>query len=185
VTAFRFSSGAPALLSGAVPDGLRIEDEPVTVRSNGQVQISRYSPRAVRYQIARFCAWEGEKEGLYRYRLTPASLARARQQGLNVTHLFNLLSRHTPAVPPSLGNALRRWEQRGTEARLEQALVLRLSSPDLLQKLRNSRAARFLGDPLGPAAVIVKPGAGQKVLDMLAEMGILGEGESHLTGLEM
>ena len=71
--------------------------------------------------------------------------------------------------------ALTRWERRGTEARLQSALVLRLSSPDLLQELRDSRAARFLGDPLGPTTVIVKPGAGEKVLAFLAEMGYLGE----------
>jgi hypothetical protein len=175
VTAFRFSDWASALLQGAPPEGMHAEDEAISAASNGLVRISRYAPRAVRYQVARFCAWEGEKEGVYRYRLAPASLAKARQQGLTMNHLFALLGKHAPSMPPSLSSALRRWEQNGTEARLEQVLVLRLSSPDLLQKLRNSRAARFLGDPLGPAVVVVKPGAGQKVLDILAEMGYLGE----------
>ena len=72
-------------------------------------------------------------------------------------------------------NALSRWEQRGTEARLQSVLILRLGSPELLQTLRGSRAARFLGDPLGPTTVIVKPGAGEKVLEILTEMGYLGE----------
>ena len=54
-------------------------------------------------------------------------------------------------------------------------LILRLGSPELLQLLRGSRAARFVGDPLGPTTVIVKPGAGQKVMEILAEMGYLGE----------
>jgi hypothetical protein len=44
-----------------------------------------------------------------------------------------------------------------------------------LQRLRESKAARFLGDPLGPTAVIVRPGAQGKVLAALAEMGYLGE----------
>ena len=47
----------------------------------------------------------------------------------------------------------------------------------MLQRLRSSRAARFLGDPLGPTTVIVKPGAASKVLSILAEMGYLGEAE--------
>jgi hypothetical protein len=50
-----------------------------------------------------------------------------------------------------------------------------LGSPDLLQSVRASRAARFLGDPLGPTTVIIKPGTGEKVLEILAEMGYLGE----------
>jgi len=58
---------------------------------------------------------------------------------------------------------------------MEHALILRLRSPELLQTLRNSRAARYLGDPLGPTTVIVKPGAGEKVIAALAEMGYMGE----------
>ena len=72
-----------------------------------------------------------------------------------------------------------RWEERGRgDAILENLLVLRLSSPEVLEALRKSRAARFLGDPLGPTAVIVNPGAAEKVLTILAELGYLGE--AHL-----
>ena len=59
--------------------------------------------------------------------------------------------------------------------RLQSTLVLRLGSPELLKALRSSRAARYLGDPLGPTTVIVKPGAGEKVMEALTEMGHLGE----------
>jgi hypothetical protein len=98
-----------------------------------------------------------------------------------VAHLLALLRRHADAVPPTLVKALERWEQHGTEATVEQATVLRLSSPELLQTLRASRAARFLGDPLGPTVVIVRPGAAEKVLAVLAEMGYLGEGKVEIT----
>jgi hypothetical protein len=139
--------------------------------------VPRLAPRAVRYQIARFGDWEGETEDVYRYRLTPASLERARQQGLKLSHLLALLRRHTSSVPPSLVKALERWDEHGSQARLEKAVVLRLNNPDLLQVLRSSRAARFLGDPLGPTTIIVKPGATQKVMEVLAELGYLVEGE--------
>jgi hypothetical protein len=56
-------------------------------------------------------------------------------------------------------------------------MVLRLKSTELLNELRASRAARFLGDPLGPTTVTVKPGAWKKVISFLAEMGYLGEAE--------
>ena len=71
--------------------------------------------------------------------------------------------------------ALERWDEHGSQARLEEVLVMRLGSPEILKKLRATRAARFLGDPLGPNAVIVKPGAREKVMAALAEMGYLGE----------
>ena len=133
------------------------------------------APRAARYQIARFCQWDQPSSHEYRYRLTPGSLEQALDQGLQIKHLQTLLARHTPNVPPNMVAALTRWDQRGTEARLQSTLILRLSSPELLQKLRDSRAARFLGDPLGPTTVTVKPGAGKNVMEILAEMGYLGE----------
>jgi hypothetical protein len=71
--------------------------------------------------------------------------------------------------------ALERWDQLGVEAKVEQALILRVSSPDVLHALRQSRAARFLGDPLGPTTIILRPNAGEKVLSILAELGYLGE----------
>ncbi len=173
--AFRTSRWAHALLHGAAPAGLDTESEAVQISSEGRLFVPRLAPRLVRYQIARFTEWEGESGGVYRYRVTPGALERARQQGLRASHLLALLRRQAPSVSPSLSRALERWEERGIEARLEHLLVLRLSSPELLQALRSSRAARFLGEPLGPTTVVVKPGAAEKVLAVLAELGYLGE----------
>jgi len=102
-------------------------------------------------------------------------LDKAIDQGLKIQHLQTLLARHTKTVPPNIVNALNRWEQRGTEARFQSVLILRLSSPELLGTLQKSRAARYLGDQLGPTTVIIKPGAAEKVLEALTEMGHLGE----------
>ncbi len=175
VGAFRYSGWAANLLKGAPPEGLPEEAARVHLRSDGRVSVPLLAPRAIRYQLARFCQWEDDSPHEYRYRLTPASLNCAREQGLRVGHLLSLLSHHADAIPPHLLTALTRWDEHGTEVRLKEALVLRLGSPQILQALRSSRAARFLGDPLGPATVIVKPGAGEKVLAILTEMGYLGE----------
>lgn len=177
--AFRLSGWARDLLkAGGAPRGLPAERESLHAGSNGRLRLPRLAPRAARYQIARFCHWSGRHDGseeAYRYRVSPSSLERARQAGLRAGHLLALLRRHAPTVPPALARALERWEERGAEARLERVTVLRLSSPDLLNTLRSSRVARFLGDPLGPTAVIVKPGAWEKVLAYLAELGYLAE----------
>jgi hypothetical protein len=177
VTAFRFSTWALDLLAGKAPTGLPVEDQPVQARPDGRIFVPRLAPRAARYQLARFCAWEKQSADGYRYRLTPASLERARQQGLTLPHLLGLLRRYAQPLSPGLVKILERWEQKGTEARFQRLVVLRLSSPELLTQLRTSRAARFLGDPLGPTAVIVKPAAVDKVMAVLAEMGYLGEAE--------
>jgi hypothetical protein len=173
--AFHYSVWAVDLLAGRAPAGLEGEEAALVARSDARLSVPRLAPRALRYQVARFCTWDGEKDEHYLYRLTAGSLERARQAGLRPSHLLALLRRHAPSVPPSLARAIERWEERGTEARLEQVTVLRLRSPELLAALRGSRAARFLSEPLGPTTVIVKPGAWEKVLAILAEMGYLGE----------
>jgi hypothetical protein len=174
-TAFRLSKWSQGLLAGEAPSGLSIEDETLAAGSDGRIRIPRYASRAARYQLARFCSWEEETREFYHFRITPSSLARARMQGLKVQQLTTLLHRYVPALPPGLIKALERWDQRGVEARFEKLVVLRLSSPEILQSLRSTKAARFLGEPLGPTAVIVRTGAIERVLGTLAEMGYLGE----------
>ena len=154
------------------------EDQKVHISSQGVISIPRLAPRVVRYQISRFCDWEGPKEDVYRYRLSTSSLAKAKEQGLKVEHLLTLLSRHTDAgVPPTLVKALKRWEVNGTEARLQTQVILKVSRPEVLEEMRKSKAAKFLGEALGPTTVIVKGGAVQKVMEALMELGIVGESQ--------
>ncbi|MBE9473316.1 MAG: helicase-associated domain-containing protein [Chloroflexi bacterium] len=175
LTAFRLFRWSDALLQGVAPQDLPLEDQKILVRSDARLMLSTRVPRSVRYQIARFSEWDELERETYHYRITPPSLRRASKSGLLTSHLLSLLHSNADLVPPNLVTALERWDEHGRQARMEQVFVLRLSSPEILQELRASRAARFLGDPLGPTAVIVKPGAREKVLAALAEMGYLGE----------
>ena len=54
-------------------------------------------------------------------------------------------------------------------------IVLRVASVEVLQALQKSRASRFLGEPLGLTTISIKPGAVEKVMAALAELGYLGE----------
>ncbi len=183
VTAFRFSAWAVELLAGKEPGGFQEEDHPVQAHPDGRISVHYLAPRAARYQLARFCKWEKQEGGVYHYRLTPSSLERAQAQGLTIPHLLSLLHRCAQPLSPGLIKTLERWDQTGTEAHFQKLVVLRVSSPELLTHLRTSRAARFLGDPLGPTAVIVKPAAVEKVMSILAEMGYLGEAELGESGM--
>jgi len=175
--AFRFSPWAADLLSLNSPQGLGDENEPIHAGRDGRLHIPARAPRAVRYQAARFAAWERYAQDSYHYRLTPASLEAARGAGLRVQHLAALLRHHTQAAPPGLLQALERWEASGSAARLERALILRVKDPELLQTLRGSPLARYFGEVLGPTSVIVRPGGVDKLVDGLAEMGYLTEVE--------
>lgn len=173
-TAFRITNHE---LRSAAPETAKI-----TISSNGLITIPRLAARSVRYQAARFCEWgSSPSPEEYRYRVTPASLKRAAGQGLKVSHLLSLLAKQTGGrVPPAMVKALQRWEANGTEARIETLTVLKVSKPEVLAELRASRAARFLGEIIGPTTVAIQPGAESKVMAALAELGLLAEIESSL-----
>lgn len=166
-SAFRLLEKAPT----------REEDGKISVGSNGRISAPRLTPRSVRYQVARFCEWEESKPvGDYRYRVTPVSLKAAHEQGLKAGQLLGLLAKNTAGpIPPAFVKALQRWEVNGSEARVERLVVLKVSRPEVMSELKNSKAGRFLSEPLGLTAAAVKPGAESKILEALAEMGLLAE----------
>ncbi len=174
--AFRPSAWALALWHNQPPAGLPAEIAHLRVTSAGEVRVPVLIPRSARYQIARFCQWESENREEYIYQLTPASLERARLQGLKTAHLTTLLRRHSAnPLPPTFIQALERWEKFGAQASLGKASLLRVTAPEILTALRKTRANRFLGELLSPSAVLIRPGGEETVLAALAEMGYLAE----------
>ncbi len=164
------------------------EDKKIKISSQGLIAVPRLAPRVVRYQISRFCEWDAgrvvapaaprieTKDEVYRYRVSTDSLTKAKEQGLKVEHLLALLAKHTEAgIPPSLVRALKRWEVNGTEARVQTQVILKVSKPEILEEMRKSKAARFLGEVLSPTTVVVKSGAIQKVVEAFTELGLLTE----------
>ena len=153
-----------------------IEDRKLHVSSQGKITAPRLTPRVVRYQLARFCEWDEEKNEQFKYHITTNSLAKAKEQGLKAEHLLSLLVKHSDGgVPPSLVKALKSWEVSGTEARVQTQVVLKVSRPEILEEMRKSKAGKYLGEVLSPTAVIVKSGAIQNVMDALTELGLLTE----------
>lgn len=176
VTAFRWSAWGSALLHNTPAGGFKKETQMFKVDSQGKLLVPALAPRRARYLLARFCDWLPKPKEGYAYQISAAGLGRAAAQGLEVRQLAALLKRYSEGeLPPNLGQALRRWNAQGGQARLGQALVLRVASAAVLRALRASRAARYLGEPLGPTSILVQPGAGPQVLRALLELGYLGE----------
>ena len=175
VTAFHPSRRATAFWNDQVPDFADKEDQPVLLSSDATIRVQPLSPRSVRYQIARFGEWVRSNEREHIYRLTPASLEAAQKQGLKITHLLTLLKRHSGGpIPPSVIQALERWEASGVQVKLESSTLLRSATPDALVALRASRAARYIVEGLTPTTALIRPGSEQAVLTVLAELGYLG-----------
>ena len=175
--AFRLSAWAEQLFHNSPPRGLPEENGKLKLTSAGLVNVARLAPRALRYQIARFCLWEGETGEEYRYRIAPAGLERAAAQGLRPRQLLSLLRRHidADAFPPALAQGLERWETAGTQASVENAVLLRLAHPGILEALKKTRAARFIQEEISPTLVVLHPGTQEKVLEALNEIGYLGD----------
>ncbi len=181
--AFRLTRWGKALLAGKAPAGLAVEDQPLMLRADGRLFAPWRSPRVVRYHIARFAEWEGTDRSGYRFRLTARALQRAAEQGIGADRVLALLKQHTRALPKTIVQAVRRWEAEGVQATIRPMVVLQVRDPAILEALRKSRAARFLGPLLGPAAVAIRRDAAPVVLSALAEMGYFGETEPQSKAL--
>ncbi|MBI3242206.1 MAG: helicase-associated domain-containing protein [Chloroflexi bacterium] len=152
--------------------------KPMIARGDGVLLVSRSANRYDRFQAARIGEWlaPGPLTGddAYSYRLTGNSLQVAARQGITARHITAFLRRACEHVPKHLIDMVERWGRNGIEVRAAQALVLRVSSPEVLETLRRSpQASRHLGETLGPTAVEVKNW--EKLREAMAALGLAAE----------
>jgi hypothetical protein len=178
-TAFRLTQAGGAFLGLAEPPP-EPESMPMTLRSDFTV-LAPPARRYERFQLARVVDWVRTGDPFV-YRITPASLERARQQGIPVARVLEFLGQVTGApVPRFTEAALTRWEAHGAEVRLERAVLLRLSSQELLAQVTSSPLTRHLiREQIGPTAALVRERDWPRLVVALGEMGLLPE----VTGLE-
>ncbi|MEN4012900.1 MAG: helicase-associated domain-containing protein [Bellilinea sp.] len=178
--AFRFSDKANALLTGQPLDDFIEENGLLQLSAEGVLRIERRAPRWLRYQLARFSHWLPATREEYLYQITPQSLTAAHKQGLRGAHLIGLLRRHaSPPLPPMILQAIERWEQHGSQARLQNAVLLRVASPDLLAALRKTPAGRDILEDLSPTCALIRSGSKKRLLRELARLGVLGEDQTE------
>jgi hypothetical protein len=175
--AFRTTDTLAALADGSPT---RQQEEPhaaASLEPNGRMIVPRTVAPAHRYQIARWAAWVSLEPNGYDYRVTPRALEAAGKQGLHAGQVLSILKAACDApVPDPLARAIERAAARGTEARLQSLVVLRVSSPRLLDELRQRRAtARHLGEPLGRDAVTLRSDDWQALCREAARLGLLIE----------
>jgi len=174
--AFRVTDRGKDLLERKIPAVQRDENEEINARSNGQLLLPRLVPRVVRYQIARFCEWLGENEDTYRYFISPTTLQQAEKQGLKISQIVALLKKHgKQPLPPTLLQALQRWEKDHLQAHFDQAVLLRVTESIILDQLEKSRAKRFLLERISPNLIVIKSGGQNAVQQALIELGYLSE----------
>ena len=174
IVAFRRSTWESDLIRQVAPKNLPLENEKIKPQSDGRISVPNLAPRSLRYQIARFCDWQGASNDEYRYQISPDSLARSHQQGLKISLFSALLKRHLgDSFPPALGLMLERWDSSGTQAHLVSTTLLRVENPEMIEALKNTRAARYMDEQISPTVMIIKPGGEKIIRQTLAEIGYL------------
>jgi hypothetical protein len=174
--AFRLTSFAPLLSAPQEAIGLGTDASArVSLEFDGRLHVPLAASRAQRYQIARITTWERLDDAGHHYRLTPSSLQLAARQNLQVTHVRTILETATGRpLPAALARAIERWAASGAEAHLDRTLVLRVSSRRVLEELRRNRAtARYLGEPLGPTAILISQRDWERLCAATARLGLL------------
>jgi hypothetical protein len=180
-TSFRLTDTGASLLDLAEPSP-ESEPAPLTLQLDFTVLVPP-ERRYERFQLARVADWvslplpDSTKEKRFVYRLTPSSLERARRQGIPVARVLEFLGQVTGtgiSAPRFVEAALTRWEARGTEAQIEQVLMLRLSSEELMAQVMSSpRTRRFIEEQVGPMAALVREGDWSHLVVALGEMGLM------------
>jgi hypothetical protein len=151
---------------------------PIVINSNGTISVPFNANRYHRFQVARLSEAEPVKAGLpYEYRLTPQSLNRASEQGVEPDRMLGFLEKASGRpLPPSTKRGIQRWSERGTEAKLENVILLRVMEPEILEKLRSNPKTRdFIAESMGELVVVVRQGKWQELLEATAELGLLIE----------
>ncbi|MFN8595926.1 MAG: helicase-associated domain-containing protein [Anaerolineae bacterium] len=145
-----------------------------TVRANATLEVAA-ARRYDRFQAARIAELIAIDGDTYRYRLTPSSLARAVSQKIDAAKVIDFLSRASgQALPPTLAKAIQRWSSKGTEVKVERAVIVRVKDAAILKRLQESPKTRNISiEPLGPTAARINEKDWPKLVSILAEAGVL------------
>jgi hypothetical protein len=148
---------------------------PLVVGDDFCVRVPWDASLYTRFQLARFADLSGREPDHVRYRLSPASLGRARREGITSDQISAFLARASDGhVPARVSEGVRRWYARGGSVRIEPGMVLRVDRPETLAALRRDPAiASLLGEVLGPQAVLVPRANVRQVRRWLQERGYL------------
>lgn len=174
--AFRLTTWANALLNNQTLQTYSEENEKITIQSNGKIQIPRLAPRVARYQISRFCDWEGINKETFLFRITASSLKRAIVQNLQISQLISLFQKYgKKPISLSIIKTLSNWEKNNQQAHFEKGILLRVTEPSIIIQLEKSRAKRYLLEQLTSTIVLIKPGGENVVQQVLTELGYLAD----------
>jgi hypothetical protein len=119
---------------------------------------------------------EKEDARIYEYRILPDSLAAAVKAGLKIEQFVNLIQRcGDKPIPPSVLTSLENWKTNGIQTTFSAVILLKVQDAEIIDKLMNSRAKKYLGERLNPTSILIQEKQQKLVMSILAELGYLSE----------
>ncbi len=157
------AAGTPAVRN----DVFRLEpDGDVIVRSGARFE---------RFQLARIANWSATRSEDFVYRLVPESVTAAIKQSIPAARILEFLEqRSNKPMPPNLIKAIKRLEQYGPEARMEQAYMLRTKDAATMDLLLNTHAVRkAMIERLSPTCALMRQRETRAVASAIIRTGLL------------
>ena len=174
-TAFRLTLTGAALLGLTTDQStLPAESRWLIVQADATIDVAA-SRRYDRFQLARIADLIALTGEAYRYRLSPSSLTRAASQKIPADKVLAFLAEASgQSLPLSLSKAIERWSSKGTEVKVERAVIVRVKDAAILKRLQESPKTRGIAiEPLGPTAARINEKDWPKLVSILAEAGVL------------
>jgi hypothetical protein len=133
------------------------------------------SARFERFQLARVANWTATRSEDYVYRLAPESVNAAMKQGIPAPRILEFLEQHSSKpVPPNLVKAIKRLEQFGAEARMEQAYMLRTKDAATMNLLLNTHAVhKAMIERISPTCALMRQREARAVASAIIRTGLL------------
>jgi hypothetical protein len=172
---FRLTKRALSWMANEMPAEAEVQ-VPLVVRSDAAILVPYNATRYQRFQVARIATPEPLEPGEpYLYRLTPLSLRQAQDAGIEPERVIAFLREASERpIPASVQRALERWQERGAEARLQPAMVLRVRDAAILDTLqKNPKTRAYVGERLGDLAALVTNDKWQELQRVVAQLGLL------------
>jgi len=151
--------------------------ENIIILEDGVLEVSRRVSRVDRFQVARFSTW-GTPDDKYYYRIDAEGIEMAAAQNITTGHILAFLKKHADnkPLPDRINQLLENWQGGGgslSEVTFEQLLVLRTTSPEILDRIYNEPALRrFLGAKLGEMACVIRADQAEDLQVALGDVGI-------------
>ncbi len=157
-----------------VPETSPRHTEVFRLEPDGDV-IVHTSARFERFQLSRVANWMATRNDDYVFRLAPESVNAAMKQGIAAPRILEFLEQHSSKpVPPNLVKAIKRLEQFGAEARMEQAYLLRTKDAVTLNQLLNTHAVRkAMIERISPTCALMRQREARAVASAIIRTGLL------------